>query len=91
MFTKQSKVGKPSSRQGGAYTLGEMALYGAIDLLDGQKRLISTHFNVKTGQVSVIERDGFGAILKGASSAEHEFFVEGIPELIAIFKKRYGK
>jgi len=91
MLGKKPKIGKPSNRQGGAYTLGEMELYEAIDLLEGRKRLISTHINVRTGQVRVVERDGFGAIPKTAPEGQHDFVLEGLQEVIEIFKKWHSK
>ncbi|MBM7113166.1 hypothetical protein [Archangium primigenium] len=90
MLGKRHKVNQPSTRQGGAYTQGEMALYGAIDVLEGRKRLISTHLNVTTGQVWVIERNGFGDIQKTSAAGAHDFVLDDLPALTQLFKERHG-
>jgi uncharacterized Zn-binding protein involved in type VI secretion len=60
MKSKAKKVGKASNRIGGAYTEDEITLWEEVAEQLGEKRLISTHTNVETGAVKVIERDPKG-------------------------------
>lgn len=48
---RQGKVGKPSNRQGGPHTVGEMELWSEIFENDGDKQHLLIHTNTETGLV----------------------------------------
>lgn len=63
MRRKKKKVGKSSNRIGGPYTNDEMKLWQEVEDIFGEKRLVSSHTNVETGEVKLFERDQKGNII----------------------------
>jgi hypothetical protein len=59
---KSRKIDTPSNRQGGAYTQDEIDLWGEVRRLRGEKDHISVHTSTKTGESTVIARDGEGMV-----------------------------
>ena len=62
MAAKKKKIGQSSTRQGGAYTQEESNLWRKISKNNGDKRHLSTHTNLETGEVQALERDGDGNV-----------------------------
>ena len=66
---KIKKLGQLSNRQGGSYTLIESDLWEEIKDNNGDKRHLSTHTNIETGQVRVLERDRGGNATNDATES----------------------
>ena len=84
---RQGKVGQPSSRQGGAYTEGEMALWNDIFEDEGDKQHILVHTNTTTGVVRTFEQVDGGKIGKKLDEFKLENFEEAKTAIKEFFKK----
>lgn len=87
MRLKVNKIGKNSKRIGGAYTRDELELYEFLFGRAGMKRLISTHFNVNTGHMRVVERDSLGRVARPGTGPLDEFTLDGLTELKSRLEK----
>jgi hypothetical protein len=71
---QQGKVGVPSSRQGEAYTKGEIELWSEIFENEGEKQHFLVHTNTTTGKVRVFEQVNGGKIGEQLDEFEIENF-----------------
>jgi hypothetical protein len=84
---QQGKVGQPSNRQGGPYQEGEMALYGEIKDLGGNKQHLLVHTNTETGWVRTFMQGEEGEIGKKLD----EFKMENFEEAKSMIEKHFTK
>ncbi len=85
MLRQKKKVGKPSNRIGGPYTVQEMELWQEVKDNIGRKNHISAHTNTETGQVRVFERDHDGDIVKQTDAFQLDDFAATKKKLIEDF------
>ncbi|WP_226565788.1 hypothetical protein [Shewanella chilikensis] len=63
MRTKKAKIGQDSNRIGGAYTAGEVDLWGRIEAVEGKKMHLAVFTNTETGQARAFWQDSDGNLV----------------------------